>query len=116
MNTIGSRIQFLREKLDITQRELANKIDISFSVMHRIETGERPARDEEIIKIAEALEVTTDFLLGKTDKYFTEGNEEQYIDPDLRAIQRAREKMTPEQKDKMMKVLNAAFDDFFEDK
>jgi Helix-turn-helix. len=66
-NSFGKKIQYLREKNDMTQRELATKINISFSVMSRIESGDRAARDEEIIKIAKALNVSTDYLLGNSD-------------------------------------------------
>ncbi len=64
---IGKIIQALREEQNITQKELADKINISYSVMNRIESGERPVRDVEIIKIAEVLKVSTDFLLGRTN-------------------------------------------------
>lgn len=63
---IGKIIQALREERDITQKELANKININYSVMNRIESGERPVRDSEIVKIAKVLEVSTDYILGQT--------------------------------------------------
>ena len=65
--SIGKKIQILREEKDLTQKELANKVGLNTSVMNRIELGERPARDDEIIKIADVLEVTTDYLLGRTN-------------------------------------------------
>ncbi|MCR1897805.1 helix-turn-helix domain-containing protein [Irregularibacter muris] len=64
---VGKRIQSLREQKDMTQKELADKIHINYSVMNRIESGERPVRDEEIRKIADVLDVSTDYLLGRTD-------------------------------------------------
>nr|DAM13491.1 MAG TPA: helix-turn-helix domain protein [Caudoviricetes sp.] len=63
---VGKTIQSLREEKNMTQKELADKINISYSVMNRIESGERPARDEEIKKIAKALDVSSDYLLGIT--------------------------------------------------
>ena len=36
-------------------------------------------------------------------------------DPDIRRIQRAREKMSEQEKSKMMKILEASFDDYFGD-
>lgn len=66
--TLGEIIQSIREEKDMSQKELAQKINISYSVMNRIESGERPARDEELKKIADVLEVSTDYLLGRTDK------------------------------------------------
>lgn len=63
---IGKIIQALREERDITQKELADKININYSVMNRIESGERPVRDSEIVKIAKVLGVSTDYILGQT--------------------------------------------------
>lgn len=65
--TIGERIQSLRENANMSQRELADNIGMNYSVMNRIEADKRSVRDEELAKIADALEVTTDYLLGRTD-------------------------------------------------
>lgn len=64
---IGKRIQELREKFDMNQKELADKVGLNYSVMNRIESGKRPIRDDELIKIADVFNVTTDYLLGRTD-------------------------------------------------
>ncbi|MED4530942.1 helix-turn-helix transcriptional regulator [Metabacillus fastidiosus] len=61
---VGERIILLREKKGWKQKDLAEKVDINSSVMNRIEKGTRPLVDEEIKKIAVALGVTTDYLLG----------------------------------------------------
>lgn len=37
------------------------------------------------------------------------------LDPDIRRIQRAREKMSEQEKNKMMKILELSFDDYFGD-
>jgi transcriptional regulator with XRE-family HTH domain len=62
---IGERIVLLREKKGWKQNEFAEIVNINVSVMNRIEKGTRPITDSEIIKIADALEVSTDLLLGK---------------------------------------------------
>lgn len=64
---IGERIIKLREKRSWSQRELARRIDINVSVMNRIESGERPVKDQELLKLSNVLEVSTDYLLGKED-------------------------------------------------
>ncbi|MBM7606023.1 transcriptional regulator with XRE-family HTH domain [Metabacillus crassostreae] len=60
---IGERIVLLRERKGWKQKDFADKVKINVSVMNRIEKGSRPLTDVEIIKIADALEVTTDHLL-----------------------------------------------------
>ena len=46
---IGGRIKYLREQIDMSQKQLSERANINTSVMNRIESGERPVRDEELI-------------------------------------------------------------------
>lgn len=62
--TTGERIRNVREDKDILQQELADAIGINVSVLSRIEKGTRPIRDDELIKIANKLSVSSDYLLG----------------------------------------------------
>lgn len=64
INTIVTR---LREEMDMTQKELAKRLQIDTAVMNRIELGTRPLRDDEITKLAEIFDVSTDYLLGRTN-------------------------------------------------
>ncbi|HLR88448.1 MAG TPA: helix-turn-helix domain-containing protein [Atopostipes sp.] len=68
IKSIGERIINLRENKDWNQRDLARKIGLNFSVMNRIESGERAIRDHELDSIATALGVTTDYILGRPDR------------------------------------------------
>lgn len=63
---IGKRIASLREQLGIDQKTFAKSLDINPSVMNRIELGHRPLRHDEVKKIAEYFNVSTDYLLGYT--------------------------------------------------
>lgn len=62
---LGQRIVNLREEHDLTQKELAEKLDFNRSVLNRIEQGIRPCRDDELLKIADFFNVSADFLLGR---------------------------------------------------
>lgn len=64
---IGYKIISLREKRGWTQRELANRVNLNVSVMNRIESNERPLKDNELLILANVLDVSTDYLLGRTD-------------------------------------------------
>jgi transcriptional regulator with XRE-family HTH domain len=66
--SIGNRIKRLREEKEWSQRELADRIGINYSVLNRIELDKRPVKDHEIGKIADVFSVSTDYLVGKTDK------------------------------------------------
>ena len=64
---IGRKIISLREKRGWTQRELANRVNLNVSVMNRIESNDRPVKDSELLNLANVLEVSTDYLLGRTN-------------------------------------------------
>ncbi|MBU8740369.1 MULTISPECIES: helix-turn-helix domain-containing protein [Bacillus] len=88
--TVGERIAWLREKRNWNQKDLANKVGLNTSVMNRIEKGKRPLTDAEIVKFAEVLDTTTDYLLGrygqgKKDSHTIKESlgAEAYNDPDL---------------------------------
>lgn len=65
--SVGNIIMSLREDNDLTQKELAVKLEINRSVLNRIEQGTRPVRDDELRKISLFFGVSTDYLLGLTD-------------------------------------------------
>ena len=76
---IHNRIKELRKLNNLTQKELAAKIDLNYSVLRRIETGERPIRDDELFKIANYFKVTIDYLLGNSSKSATIESDNQDI-------------------------------------
>lgn len=59
------RIIDLREKRDWTQSELGRKIGLEKSAMNKIENCTRKVSTEELQKLAEVFNVTTDYLLGR---------------------------------------------------
>lgn len=74
---IGKRIISLREKKGWSQKELANRIKINVSVMNRIESNDRPVKDNELLALANVLDCSTDFLLGRTDNLDSTSQDEE---------------------------------------
>ena len=62
------RIRDLREDSDKTQIEIADYLNMQRSVHRRYETGEREIPVWAVIKLAQLYHVTTDYLLGLSDK------------------------------------------------
>ena len=58
----------LREKEKITQSELAKELGISQNTYSQYETGARQPSLEMLVKLAEFYFVSTDYILGLTDK------------------------------------------------
>lgn len=71
----SKRIERLREKEKITQKDLAVKLGIARTTYSGYENGAREPDLETLKKIADYFEVSTDFLVGRTDDpnmYFSE--------------------------------------------
>lgn len=62
------RIKDLREDHDKTQQEIATVLNMHRSVYRRYESGERETPSWVVVKLAQYYSVTTDYLLGLTDK------------------------------------------------
>lgn len=63
----GIRLKKLREEKGWSLRELENRSSINYSVISRIESGQRPLYGSEAVKFSDLFDVSTDYLLGKTD-------------------------------------------------
>lgn len=64
---LGNRIKTLREESGMKQEDLANKMSVSPSAIGMYETNKREPNNELILKLAQFFNVSTDYLLGKTD-------------------------------------------------
>lgn len=61
------RIKKQRNKLRFTQKQLAEKVGVSPQVISNWERGYTDPSAEDIARLAEVLECTSDYLLGVTD-------------------------------------------------
>lgn len=64
MVDFGNNLKELRLKHKMTQKELANKIGVTKSVVSYYELQERSPSPEVLIKLSRIFHVTTDYLLG----------------------------------------------------
>ncbi|HIA3651790.1 helix-turn-helix transcriptional regulator [Enterococcus faecium] len=111
-----NRIIDLREKRDWNQTELGRKIGLEKSAMNKIENGTRRVSTEELKKLAEVFNVTTDYLLGRnqTPEWATK---EDIIELDKLLESNANmayggETLTPEQLQRVRDVLAGLFWEF----
>lgn len=73
---LGERIKEERKRIHLTQAQLANEVGISDTYMGAIERGERSLTLDTLVKLANRIGVTIDYLL--TD--FVDGSNESIID------------------------------------
>ena len=72
--SLGSKIKTLREQKDLSQRELAERTDISQATISRLEHNlMRQLKSDALGRIAAELHTTTDFLSGKDAAVSPEG-------------------------------------------
>lgn len=64
---LKDRMKSLRNEYGISQQELADRMGISFAAISMYERGLRDPSTETIIKMAEILHCSVDYLLGVTD-------------------------------------------------
>ena len=67
---IGKRIQGRRKQMGLTQEQLADKMDVSIQMVSNLERGNKSIRIENLIKLSEILNISTDYIL--TGKETTE--------------------------------------------
>lgn len=101
-NEIGSRIRDLRKELCYSQDQLANLTHLSRITIARYEAGNVEPGARALAKLADALGVTTDFLVGRDDN--TEPSDRRFPnqiryrfqnDPYFRLLISAAEKASP---------------------
>ena len=120
------KLKHFRIEKGLTTYELSELTNIPQSTISKMENNKRKLDADSLAKLATALEIpigvffddsTTvtndDIKLG--DKKSKNMKEEFPNDSDMRRIERARSKMNPKDKEKMMKILEASFEDYFDD-
>lgn len=66
---LGARIRELRLEKELLQRELSNKIHIASNTLSQFEVGKAKPSYEVLISLADFFQVSTDYLLGRSDDF-----------------------------------------------
>ena len=79
--TMAERIKFLREKLELTQVEIARRLGISRAGVNAWEMGLSVPSTQYVVELAKIFGVSTDYLLGmgKTAMVSVEGLSEKQV-------------------------------------
>ena len=80
MNSIGERLYGIRKKRNLSQGELADKLDVSRQTVSKWENNMCLPEVEKLMQLSEALGVTTDYILkGITEKDTATEKETVYV-------------------------------------
>jgi len=104
-------LKYFRMREGLSQSELARKLNVSASRISMYEAGNREPDFETEEKIADFFNTDLNTLRGRD----VEAHATRTADPDIRRIERARNNMDQKNRDKMMKILEASFEDYFGD-
>ena len=94
--------------------EISETTGIHQSTISKIENGKRKLDSDSLEKLTKALNISIDSIFNSTnfkEESIFPGN----ADCDIRRIERARTKMNEKDKTKMMNILEASFEDYFDD-
>jgi transcriptional regulator with XRE-family HTH domain len=94
-NIFAERLKQIRESLQWTQNELGTRAGLPATSIAHFENGSRKPSFDTLRRLATALEVSTDYLLGTTDKRIsTPTGDEPTLMPTANALFRNFEKLS----------------------
>lgn len=107
-------IEKLCQSNGIKVGKMCSDLNISRGIMSDLKAGRtQKLSAQNLQKISDYFSVSSDYILGKETA--SPVNKEYSIDPDIRRIERARKNMSDADKQKMMNILKASFEDYFSD-
>jgi len=99
----AERLRQLRMQKGISQKDFAHQIDLNYPQYNRYEKGETLPSAETLTKLADALNVTVDYLLeGKSEDAATA----RFEDTDLLRLFERLEKLSPADKNSIKDVID----------
>lgn len=115
MDVLGKRMKSARNKLKIDQKILAEKTGLSNVQISRYESGKRRPDPDTLAKIANTLDCTTDYLLGRTDNpkgiiYNNTNDLYEYLMDENNPIYFEGKEMTKEERQLWARMMKAARD------
>jgi len=96
----SERLKAVRERRGMSQADLAKKAGLQPTAISHFETGTRSPSFDNLRKLADALTVSTDFLMGRSEK-------EEMMGPDSDSLFRDIEKLSEEDLDAMRMMKDA---------
>lgn len=111
-SVIYTRIKLLCEKMNLPISKLEENAGLGNGAISKWRIANSPSIDK-VTKVAKFLNVTTDYLVGISD--IETPVSELLEDKDIITLQRARIKMTPKDRERMMQMLRLGFDYAFDD-
>ncbi|WP_199427066.1 helix-turn-helix domain-containing protein [Thermaerobacillus caldiproteolyticus] len=104
---LGDRLKKLRLEKKLTQEELGKRINVTKVSISGYENGNRTPDTETLQKLADFFNVTTDYLLGRTDNPNSPKNDdipEELKDPELGLFFKELKEASEERREQLLKI------------
>ena len=96
--SVSERIKKRRDKLEMTQTQLAKAAQLTPAAISQFESGARKPAFDTLSSLADALKVTTDYLLGKKQQSY----DDLLADPKVSVMFRGIMELSEEDKETML--------------
>ena len=111
--TFGEKIQKLRKQQGLSQEALAEKVTVTRQTISKWELDQSTPDLEFIAQLSSIFGVSADYLIGLSD--IQDSAEKLVGDEDFVSLQRAKSRMSPQDKERMMGMLRLGFHEAFKD-
>ena len=111
----GKILKQLRELHNMTQKELADKVQVTPKAISFYELNQREPSNELLKSFSKIFNVSTDYLLGNSYTPSDEDSKskakelEEDFPEGISVLYRANQSLTPEQKEVMLRMIKATF-------
>lgn len=108
MDSLAERLREVRRDRKMTQEYLAEKANVSRPNLAKFETGKSIPTLETLSKIADALDVSIDYLLGRTNSPFLYKHD---IESEEYVLSTKKDPPTPEEVQRIRRKVHSAMQD-----
>jgi len=113
MSVLSERLREARHALGLTQGQLGQMVSKGESTVRMWELGRSKPDSGTLAELSAILGVTVDYLLGIGKKKQQTINFPEDVCQEIHTIARASLSMTPQERHRMLKLVEAAFEDAF---
>ena len=105
-----NKLRQLRERKGLSMKATALALGLPYTTYVNYEKGTREPGSDMLVKLASFFGTSIDYLLGKTDMDAPAA----FQDESITLLNRAAERMTPEQRQRLIEIAKVVFEDAFD--
>jgi transcriptional regulator with XRE-family HTH domain len=100
----GKRLRALRKENNLTMKQLGDKLSLAESTISGYENSNRKPDMDILRRFADFFDVSTDYLLGRTNNLGSGFSDEDMMDPELDLLFKEIKEDSPERREQLLKI------------